>query len=60
MKRAFRWLPLLLKEVVQLLEGVNERGMILLLVTPDQGLGGRASRPIRMIEGRIAGDGLGT
>ena len=56
MKRAFRWLPLLLKEVVQLLEGLNERGMILLLVTHDQELGGRASRQIRMIDGRIVED----
>ncbi len=48
------------KEVVQLLEGLNEKGMIVLLVTHDQELGGRASRQIRMIDGRIAGDGLGT
>jgi predicted ABC-type transport system involved in lysophospholipase L1 biosynthesis ATPase subunit len=34
--------------------------MILLLVTHDQELGGRASRQIRMIDGRIAEDGLGT
>jgi predicted ABC-type transport system involved in lysophospholipase L1 biosynthesis ATPase subunit len=44
------------KEVVQLLEGLNEKGMILLLVTHDQELGGRASRQIRMIDGRIAED----
>jgi putative ABC transport system ATP-binding protein len=59
-KWAFRWLLLLVKEVVQLLEGLNEKGMILLLVTHDQELGSRASRQIRMIDGRIAGEGLGT
>jgi putative ABC transport system ATP-binding protein len=59
-KWAFRWLLLLVKEVVQLLEGLNERGMILLLVTHDQELSDRASRQIRMIDGRIAGEGLGT
>ena len=42
------------KDVLHLLEAVNERGVALILVTHDPALGGRASRQIRMIDGEIA------
>lgn len=43
-------------EVIHLLEELNTRGVALILVTHDPRLGGRASRQIRMIDGRIHSD----
>jgi putative ABC transport system ATP-binding protein len=42
------------REVVHLLEMLNERGVALILITHDPALGGRARRQIRMTDGRIA------
>jgi putative ABC transport system ATP-binding protein len=44
------------REVLHLLENLHARGMTLLMVTHDPVLGGRASRQIRMIDGRIESD----
>lgn len=44
------------KDVLHLLEAVNERGVALILVTHDPALGGRARRQIRMIDGEINSD----
>jgi putative ABC transport system ATP-binding protein len=42
------------REVIHLLEMLNERGVALILITHDPALGGRARRQIRMTDGRIA------
>lgn len=47
------------EEVVQLLEQLNAEGITLLVVTHDGKLGARASRRIRMLDGRIADDERG-
>ena len=44
------------KEVLQLLEALNTRGVALILVTHDPALGTRARRQIRMIDGEIHTD----
>ncbi len=44
------------KEVLQLLEALNARGVALILVTHDPELGNRARRQIRMIDGEIHTD----
>jgi putative ABC transport system ATP-binding protein len=44
------------EEVVRALEGLNARGLTLVLVTHDPHLGGRARRRIRMDDGAIAED----
>jgi putative ABC transport system ATP-binding protein len=44
------------EEVVRALEGLNTRGLTLVLVTHDPQLGGRARRRIRMADGAIAED----
>jgi len=44
------------REVISLLEALNTRGVALILVTHDPALGDRASRRVRMIDGRIASD----
>ncbi|MBI2212866.1 MAG: ABC transporter ATP-binding protein [Acidobacteria bacterium] len=44
------------KDVINLLEGVNARGVALVLVTHDPALGERARRRVRMIDGRIESD----
>jgi putative ABC transport system ATP-binding protein len=43
-------------EVIRALEGLNARGLTLILVTHDPQLGGRARRRIRMADGAIAED----
>ena len=40
-------------EVVEILEGLNSRGLTLITVTHDPDLGKRAGRRIRMVDGRI-------
>ncbi len=44
------------KEVINLLEALNARGVALLLITHDAVLGGRAGRQIRMMDGRVVSD----
>jgi putative ABC transport system ATP-binding protein len=44
------------KEVIEILEGLNKRGMTLILVTHDPDLGNRASRKIQLVDGRILED----
>jgi putative ABC transport system ATP-binding protein len=44
------------KEVLQLLEALNARGVALILVTHDPALGDRAHRQIRMVDGEIHTD----
>ncbi len=44
------------KEVLHILEGLNAGGITLIVVTHDPGIGGRARRRIRMLDGRIVGD----
>jgi len=43
-------------EVINILEALHDRGMTLIMVTHDPGLGGRASRKIQMVDGDIAAD----
>lgn len=43
-------------EVMNILEGLNRKGLTLILVTHDAELGGRAPRQIRMLDGRIVAD----
>ena len=44
------------KDVIGILEGLNAKGMTLIMVTHDPDLGGRASRRIHMVDGRISED----
>lgn len=44
------------REVIHLLEQLNERGVAMILVTHDAALGGRARRQIRMVDGAIESD----
>jgi len=44
------------REVVQILEDLNKRGLTLIMVTHDPELGGLAPRRIRMVDGRIVSD----
>ncbi len=44
------------KEVIHLLEALNEKGMAVVLVTHDPELGGRARRQVRMTDGHIHSD----
>ena len=47
------------REVIELLEELNDEGITLLVVTHDQGIGDRAKRKLKMIDGRIASDSAG-
>ena len=44
------------ESVIEVLEGLNSEGIILLVVTHDPDIGGRARRRIRMVDGRISED----
>ena len=44
-------------EVIAILEGLNQQGITLILVTHDQEIGARARRVIRMSDGQIKADG---
>ena len=44
------------REVIELLEELNDEGITLLVVTHDQNIGDRAKRELKMIDGRIASD----
>jgi putative ABC transport system ATP-binding protein len=45
------------REVIQILESLNEKGMTLLMVTHDPDLGKRAQRIVHMVDGRIHENG---
>ena len=42
------------RDVIHLLEELHARGVALIMVTHDPAIGGRASRQIRMVDGRLA------
>ena len=44
-------------DVMEILEALNQTGIILIVVTHDQDLGERARRKIKMIDGKIVSDG---
>ena len=44
------------REIVNLIEGMNERGLTLIVVTHDPQIGGRARRQIHLSDGRIVAD----
>jgi len=44
------------KEVLHLLEALNQRGVAVLVVTHDPEVGGRARRQVRLVDGRIHSD----
>ena len=44
------------KNVIETLELLNQRGITLIVVTHDAGLGARSTRSLRMIDGRIESD----
>jgi putative ABC transport system ATP-binding protein len=46
-------------EIIQAIESLKEQGMTVLIVTHDPHIGGRASRAIRMVDGRIVSDSRG-
>lgn len=46
------------KEVIEILEKLNKKGMILILVTHDPDIGNRAVRKISMVDGKILNDAL--
>ena len=43
-------------EVIQILEDLNNKGMTLIMVTHDPDLGKRASRRVRLVDGKISSD----
>jgi putative ABC transport system ATP-binding protein len=44
------------KEVIEILEHLNRKGIILIVVTHDPEIGGRAHRRISLVDGRITSD----
>jgi len=46
------------REVVDILEGLNAKGLTLIMVTHDPELGKRAKRRIQMEDGRIVNDSV--
>ncbi len=44
------------REIVSLIEGMNQRGLTLIVVTHDPNIGGRARRQIHLSDGRIVAD----
>jgi putative ABC transport system ATP-binding protein len=44
------------KEVIEILEGLNRKGIILIVVTHDPEIGGLARRRIRLVDGCITSD----
>jgi putative ABC transport system ATP-binding protein len=44
------------KEIVELIEAMNARGLTVLVVTHDPNVGGRARRRIRLIDGKVVAD----
>jgi len=43
-------------DVIEVLEGLNQQGITLIVVTHDAALGARAAREIKMVDGRIVND----
>jgi putative ABC transport system ATP-binding protein len=48
------------KEIIELLEGLNRQGVTLMIITHDQHIGGRASRKIRIVDGKLVKPDSGT
>ncbi len=44
------------RDIIQVLENLNQQGMTLIMVTHDPDLGARAQRSIQMVDGRIISD----
>jgi putative ABC transport system ATP-binding protein len=44
------------KEVIDLLESLNQQGITLLIVTHDKAIGERAHRQLNMVDGKISHD----
>jgi putative ABC transport system ATP-binding protein len=44
------------RDVIRLLEELNQKGITLIVVTHDPEIGDRAGRKIRLVDGRIASD----
>lgn len=44
------------KEVIEILENLNQSGITLIMVTHDPALGSRANRQIQMVDGRVVTD----
>jgi putative ABC transport system ATP-binding protein len=44
------------KEVIEILEHLNQKGIVLIVVTHDPEIGGRARRQIHLVDGRITSD----
>jgi putative ABC transport system ATP-binding protein len=47
-------------EVIKILEDLNNKGMILIMVTHDPDLGKRASRRVQLVDGKISSDTRGS
>ncbi len=45
-------------DVIRTLEALNQRGIILIVVTHDPEIGGRAGRRLHLIDGEIADDDI--
>jgi putative ABC transport system ATP-binding protein len=45
-------------EIVELMEGLNSKGLTLVVVTHDPEIGRRARRQVRVVDGQIAADSL--
>ncbi|WP_446808909.1 ABC transporter ATP-binding protein [Methylomonas sp. 2BW1-5-20] len=42
------------QDIIELLENLNRQGVTLIIITHDQSLGGRATRQLRIVDGRLA------
>ncbi|MEW6547707.1 MAG: ABC transporter ATP-binding protein [Bacillota bacterium] len=47
------------RQILGILQGLNEKGITVVLVTHDPGIGKAARRVVRLLDGRIVGDGGG-
>ncbi|MDX8127908.1 ABC transporter ATP-binding protein [Methylomonas sp. OY6] len=42
------------RDIIELLENLNQQGVTLIIITHDQNIGGRAKRQLRIVDGRLA------
>lgn len=42
------------QDIIELLENLNQQGVTLIIITHDQHIGGRATRQLRLVDGRLA------
>ncbi len=42
------------QDIIELLENLNRQGVTLIIITHDQSIGGRATRQLRIVDGRLA------